>query len=532
MKDIIRERAIKMSNAALALALVATSCFVGCNKKEDNNGTVTANGKEFQVVNEDNYKSFQSIQLGDSDTSGYEDNTEVKADYNPCDLFKPYLDETKLEETRGMLSEHVIETYCGNRIYKNVDGYYVLIDNSEALSLLDKGDKTYRIEKTDSTRLGKYTLTNEFGERTLIFENSATLKEFADKLQQDYNNLTSGQVGAIVNNVTFSPLDAPVDIELFDGTQKFFNLEQIMSACVNHIEELGCKEDTIRYEVKDDCITVTRVKWYTGADGSAVSDDYVITVPFGEKGETYYDAEHDLILPYAIKEKDTVLVSLETFTTLFGIDISQGSYTIPSTDVTLEDIIEISTFKDSGYNIATDKDIIEASSDDIPKKYLEAGISNDYFYNDDPVYIDAGRASDVYNAMDNVAKEGIDPEISATLGFDVPYLTGTAQEKADQLAQIMTDHYSNAGITFSSGGMGVAPSNWPGLEYMSEDEALAKCYEVLGEGKDLMTITVEEAFSVAPWLACANPAARFRIFDMTTYSFWEGSGNQEIQIIW
>lgn len=529
MKNKFREKAVNMSNTALALTLAATTCFVGCKDKtetvETEKGTAKViNDKEYVEVNEKNMYSFDKVQLGgDKSNSGEEgDKTTNKAEIKPAKLFKPLYSEEQINKLKDSLAFNgdSVGDYGYNAIYRTIDGGLVLIDKDQALELVEKSEGIYSINKEETIEgTSRYVLTNESGKRTLIFTEQEDLKEFAEAIATGYEQLEADQKGAIINGVSFAPLTSPITVACVDKDQQFVEFQQIMDALSEHIQSLGFNEGAITYEIKDGYAEVTREK-YINDNGVISTEKLIITLPFGDKGATYYDPDFDVIVPYTYEENDIIYISITTLSMLLGIDVFEGAYMVPSTETTLEDVIYVSTYEDSYYDVYMQKEIEVRPASGESSGEISFTSESEFKYNEENVVI--------YEEPEQAGSYGLDVELTAKFGFDIPVLTGSAEEKADQLRVLFEQQYP--GIPFTSGGGGVimdcTGANWD----MSVEECQAKLDEILGPGKDLMSLTVQEAYPVMEWLAVVNWDAGNRIINMTSHTFVETTGGGGGQI--
>lgn len=531
MKQDIREKLIRTSNLAMIGALAMTSCFTGCkqdaNVTETEDGTVNnINGKEYLTVDENNAEkilSFNKIELGDGE-QGNGEATTSRSEYNAVSKYAPvFFDEAHVDEIKDGLanSGRPIGDFGKHEIYRDTEGGLVLIESGEALKLMETSDNTYKIEKSKIEGSDDYVLIDEEGNRTFVVGSAEALTTLTSDMEKKYDEIVAeGKKGILINGITFNAIDTPISVKLFNGEQAFVKAQQVLDVCIQHIESLGLNEGAISYEVKDNCLIVTRQQ-FTISNGEITRTEFATTLPFGKEGETYYDKEFDVVVPYSFVKDGEVFVSVGTFELLLGISMTNGSYNVPGSDAQLEDIILVGTYggiDSPSYEIVLDKEITIVEDEQVVQDYFNDETEWEVKEDPYPIYEENVPTDGNYN---------IDAELTEKFGFDIPVLTGTPQEKAQQLCDIVQSHYPTVPFTVEGHGFCI---DWPDdieiqLTHTAE-ECLQKCYEILGGEKDLMTLTVEEAYSCGEWLAGANYDAKYRINEMTSHTFSQTTSGQ------
>lgn len=533
MKDMIRRKAIRISNSAvIAAALALTACFTACNKDknvEDSSSNSSKDSVDYELVNSDNFQSFKDVQLGVK-TTGDEDAVEgtgmektYSYHYNPSKL-RYKISEDDVKKVKDELGGAKIAQLGANDIYRSDAGELYTIDNGEALKLIKDDGNSYHVEKSECFD-GAYVLTNECGSNTIVFKDSTALDKFADELTKQFEEAEGETIG-ITNGFSFTSGITTETVELFDREEEFYDIESVVDSCNKAVEALGNLTPPISYSIdeKKTEVIVTRTA-YNVVDGVLDTSESNIVLPLGNVGDTYFDPNYNLILSQSYMKDDKAMIGADTYEQLLDIDIWRGQYIIPSTNRRFEDIIQISSNLGSGVDLTVDKNVVITDDQQKVEEYEE---QHDDSYGE-WVWMDSEDGGDIYISEDQ-EQEVIDNSEDGQLSeqFMTPiHVEGDAYQKAQMLYEQLCEAYPNIPWCGGGGGRSVCmntkmPENWE----LTEDEARAQMEERLA-GRTIEELGLDGYYELSdldPWLSELSDPYSWRI----GYTFSTGNGKTNI----
>lgn len=495
MKNDIRMKAIRMSNAAiLSAALAITGCFTGCSKSDSGKGdkdslkinssstTETGSSVSYEEVNKDNLQSFESVILGNKGT--------ITSNFSPYFFdYKP--DPKKLKESQVGISTSV-GNIGSNRIYKHDNGDYVTIDNGEALKLVESSEGVYRIGKTE-TFDGGYTLINEEGEVTIVFSDKEALDKFASELSSNLNQTTDGLNG-IVNGFKYTSGIKCETINLVEKEENFYNAGVVIESINGYLEFLGEPFQKIEYSEDKDEIVVKRTT-YRKVDEEVQVAKIEIHFPIGENGSSYYDSKYNIILGYSYKsDSGEVMMSETALRELLGIDVTKSQFTIPSTEETIEDILCISTGNDA--NVMVDQNIVLMPEDEFEEKYGYP--VNEYPSNYDPCNTECDIVILEENA-DAASENSLSSMLSKKFKTPITITKSDPAEQADELLTQLQAAYPDIPWIGGHGSYGVAVDTADYINYTITDEECQAPVEEYLAGRSVYDLNPSELWPIVEY---------------------------------
>lgn len=458
MKSELRTKLFAKSTTAVLLSL---TCFFGCSSKKDTSNTVdnVVTIQEPTLVNADNVSEITS----EKDKTGANPNTYLFRYKTNAETLKSIIkDCTEVKDAK---------LFDAFSIYKANDAdKYVVVNKDEAVELL-KSENTYSIVQNVDDQI---VMTTESGQRVLVFGSTDALKKFSDELKQDFDEATAkGEKPTIVNGLSVSGEIATQEITRFDGTRTYYDFEELMKACIAGIEK-GGYADPISYEKAEDNTgyVVTRMAYYSYAGELTNAGEVKLQIPTGEKGEVYWDQSINCLVGMTFEEDGKTWICDDVVSQLLGIDITDGTYTIPGTDESYEALIidtsgsdEVKVTVQPSIEVKEDEVTVQPNTEDSEYNLNIDSISanGEPVYNsveldeetsDDPIYEEDETAS---GEIEHSVESGYyDKEAYEKLGVEV-HLSGTNEEQAAQYVAACKEKYPS--LPWEETGMSAGISN-------------------------------------------------------------------------